>query len=63
MLHELLELDLGHSHQSLDLVFGPVEVLDAEGVDRDDLDSGLVADFEDLFVCNVCVSLGVSLKN
>lgn len=48
MLGELRELDFEHVHQGVDFVFGALEVLDAEGVDRDDADSSLVADFQDL---------------
>lgn len=48
MLHQLRELHLGHVHQRIDLVLGPLEVLDGEGVDGDHLDAGFVADLEDL---------------
>lgn len=53
MLDELGQLRLGQCHQTLDLASGPVEVLDTKGVDRDDLDAGLVADFENLQDANV----------
>ena len=45
VLGELCELDFEHVHQGVDFVFGALEVLDTEGVDRHDADSGFVADF------------------
>lgn len=33
MLNQLLQLNLGHVHQPIHLIFGPLEVLNAEGVD------------------------------
>lgn len=45
---QLLQLDLGQLHKPLDFVLGPVVVLDAEGVDGDDLDAAPIADFHDL---------------
>jgi hypothetical protein len=51
VFRQLLELDLGHGHEGIDLVLGALEVLDAEGVDGDDLDASLVADFEYLHTC------------
>lgn len=49
MLGELGELDFEHVHQGIDFVFGALEVLDTEGVNRYDTDSGFIADFEDLY--------------
>jgi hypothetical protein len=46
MLYELSQFDLRHVHERVDLVLGPLEVLDAEGVDGHHLDAGLVADFQ-----------------
>jgi hypothetical protein len=46
MLGQLFELDLGHGHERIDLMLRTVEVLDAEGVDGNDLDARLVADLE-----------------
>jgi hypothetical protein len=43
MLRQLLELDLGHGHESIDFVFGALEVLDAEGIDGHYFDTSLVA--------------------
>ena len=43
MLYELLKLQLGELHQPVDLILWPVEVFDAEGVDRHDLDTAPVA--------------------
>lgn len=42
------QLDFSHIHQCLDLVFRALEIFDAEGVNRNYFDSGLVADFKDL---------------
>ncbi len=50
MLRQLRQLDLRHVHQSVHLVLGSLEVLDAKGVDGDHLDTGKVAYFQDLFV-------------
>lgn len=46
MLDELFQFNLGHCHQTLNLIFRPVEVLDAEGVDGNNLNAGLITDFE-----------------
>jgi hypothetical protein len=35
----LIELDLGHVHESVDFIFGALEVFNAKGVDGDNLDS------------------------
>lgn len=42
---KLGEFDLGHVHQGIYLIFGSLEVLDAEGVDGDMGNSRLVANF------------------
>lgn len=55
MRGHLRKLDLCHVHESVDFEFGSLEVLDAEGVDRDNLDSRLVADFEDLYKVSNCI--------
>ena len=39
-----LQLDLRHRHQGIDFVLGPLEVLNAEGIDGNNLHAGLVAD-------------------
>lgn len=39
VLYELCQLDLSHVHECVDLVLGPLEILDAEGVDGYDLDA------------------------
>lgn len=49
---QLLELYLGQLHKSFDLVFRPVVVLNAEGIDSDDFDAAFVAYFHDLKVRN-----------
>ena len=51
VLDELCELDFCHFHQSVHLVLGSFEVLDAEGVDGDMGDAGFVAHFQYLQVC------------
>lgn len=48
MLCDLREFDLEHVHQGIDLIFAPLEILNAEGIDRDDLDTALIAHLEDL---------------
>lgn len=48
VLHELLQLDFGQLHQTIHLVLRSVVVLDAKGIDSDDLDTTFVADFKDL---------------
>ena len=48
VLSQLLELDLGHGHQRVHLVFGALEVLNAERVDGHHLDAGLVANLQNL---------------
>lgn len=48
MLGHLFKFDFCHCHQRTDLVFGALEVLDAERVDSNDLDASFVADFENL---------------
>jgi hypothetical protein len=48
VLDELFELDLGHFHQAVDFILGPLEILDTEGVDGHVCDAGFVADLEDL---------------
>jgi len=48
MIHKLLKLGLGHVHKALYLSFWSIKVLQAEGIDCDNLDSTLVADFQDL---------------
>ena len=48
MLRQLRELDFGHVHQRVHLVLGPLEVLDAKGVDRDYFHTGSIADLENL---------------
>jgi hypothetical protein len=58
VLRQLLELDFSQLHQALDLVFGTIEVLNAEGVDRDDLDTALVADFQHL--CDLVSILSIA---
>ena len=45
---KLLEFRFGEFHKALDLVFGPVEVFDAEGIYGDYLDATLVANLHDL---------------
>lgn len=50
MLGKLLQLYLRHVHERVNLAFGALKVLDAERVDSDHLDTGFVADFEDLSV-------------
>jgi hypothetical protein len=55
MLGQLIKLDLGHVHESVDFIFGALEVFNAKGVDGDNLDSGLVAHLEYL-------PLGVSAR-
>lgn len=48
VLGDLSELDLCHVHESVDFVFGALEVLNAKGVDCDNFDTRFVAHFEDL---------------
>ena len=48
VLCELGELDLGQIHERIHLVLRTFEVFNAERVDRDHLDTRLVANFEDL---------------
>lgn len=48
MLDELFQLGLCELHQSFDLVFRPVVVFDAEGIDRDNFHAALVTNFQDL---------------
>ena len=48
MLQKLGEFDFGHIHQTINLILGSLEVLNAEGVHSHDLHAGLVADFEHL---------------
>lgn len=55
MLCKLKELDLCHFHKRIDLVLGPLEVLDAERVNGHHLDAGFVADFENLQVVSEVV--------
>lgn len=43
VLYKLLKLDFCHFHQAIHFVFRSLEVLDAEGVDRDMRDACLVA--------------------
>jgi hypothetical protein len=50
VLCQLLQLDLGHGHERIDFVLGPLEVLYAECIDGYDLDTSLVADFENLHI-------------
>jgi len=47
VLGQLLQLDLGHGHEGVDLVLGALEVLDTEGVDGDDAHARPVAHLED----------------
>lgn len=51
VLSQLLKFDLGHGHQRIDLMLRALEVLYAECVDGDDLDTRFVAYFEDLATC------------
>ena len=51
MLDELCELDFRHFHQSVHLVLGSFEVLDAEGIDRDMCNAGFIAYFQYLQIC------------
>lgn len=44
MLGQLRELGLSHVHQGVDFIFRALEILDAEGVDRDRFHSRFVAD-------------------
>lgn len=53
MLTQLRELNFRNLHERVDLVEGTLKVFDGEGVDGDDLDAGLVADFEDLYIIQV----------
>jgi hypothetical protein len=48
MLGQLLQLHLRHGHERVDFMLRALEVLYAEGVDGDNLDTSLIADFEDL---------------
>ena len=45
MLAQLSKLCFSHGHQAIDLIFGPLEIFNTEGIDGDDFDTGLVADF------------------
>lgn len=51
VLDELCKLNLGHLHQAIHLMLGPFEVLNAECVDGNVSDTGLVAHFEYLATC------------
>jgi hypothetical protein len=46
MFGDLLELDLGHGHERINLVLGALEVLDTKSIDGHHLDASLVADLE-----------------
>lgn len=46
---KLLEFRFGEFHKALNLVFGTVEVFDAEGIYGDHLDATLVANLHDLY--------------
>ena len=46
MLGKLGEFDFGHVHESVDFIFGALEIFDTEGVDSHDFDAGLIADFK-----------------
>ena len=47
MLTHLYQPRLSHVHQSINFVLAPLEVFDAESVDRDIFNATLVADFQD----------------
>jgi hypothetical protein len=48
VLRHLRQLHFGHIHECIDLELGPLEILDTECVDGDDLNATLVADFQNL---------------
>lgn len=48
VIGQLLELNLGHLHESLDFVLGSVIILDAKGIDSYSLYAALVTNFHDL---------------
>lgn len=45
MLRHLRKLHLGHIHECIDLELGPLEILDTECVNCDDLDATFIANF------------------
>lgn len=53
VLRQLGEFDLGHVHQRVDLVFRPLEVLDAEGIYGDSVHARFVAYLEDLVLISM----------
>lgn len=48
MFCKLAKFELRQLHESVDLMLRTLEVLDTEGVDGDDLDTGFIADLQDL---------------
>lgn len=48
MLSNLRQLDFGHIHERIDLIFRPLKVLNTKGVDRHNLDTSFVANLQNL---------------